>query len=373
MRMERNFGATAPYTVGVEEEFQLVDPTSLALVPAIDAVLAARHTAELPEDSIASELSASCVEVRSQVYGTVAELAAELPVLRRRLQALVEGCGARLAAAGAHPFSKATAQQITGKERYRRVDSEMGWPARMQAIYGLHVHVGVPDEEHAIRAVAALSRCVPLFVALSANSPFWEAEDTRLASVRTKVFGLMPRSALPPAFRAWEDFEGYVDALVTAGSIPDYSLCWWDVRPHPRLGTVELRAPDMQTEVHRSTSLAALAQCIVATADEDPPEDPLFTEENKWRAIRYGLEARLHDFSTGRDASARQTARDLVKRLRPVSQDLGCEVELDGILEITESETGADRQRAVFEKHGSLKAVAEHLVAETASSRELTG
>src|SRR5829696_5421781 len=203
MRMERNFGATAPYTVGVEEELQLVDPTSFALVPAIDAVLAASHTAKLPEDSIASELSASCVEVRSPVYGTVAELAAELPVLRRRLRDLVEGCGARLAAAGAHPFSKATAQQITGKERYRRVDKEMGWPARMQAIYGLHVHVAVPDEERAIRAVAALSRYVPLFVALSANSPFWEAEDTCLASIRTKVFGLMPRSALPPAFRAW--------------------------------------------------------------------------------------------------------------------------------------------------------------------------
>jgi glutamate---cysteine ligase / carboxylate-amine ligase len=366
MRMERNFGATAPYTVGVEEELQLVDPTSLALVPAIDAVLAARDAAELPEDSIASELSASCVEVRSPIYGTVAELAAELPVLRRRVRDLVEGCGARLAAAGAHPFSEATAQQITGKERYRRVDKEMGWPARMQAIYGLHVHVAVPDEEHAIRAVAALSRHVPLFVALSANSPFWNSADTRLASVRTKVFGLMPRSSLPPAFRAWEDFEGYVDALVAAGSIPDYSLCWWDVRPHPRLGTVELRAPDMQTEAHRSASLAALAQCIVATAHQHPPEDPLFTEENKWRATRYGLDARLHDFSTGRDASARQAARNLVERLRPASQDLGCEAELDSLLEIAEGETGADRQRAVFEKRGSIKDVAGRLVAETA-------
>jgi glutamate---cysteine ligase / carboxylate-amine ligase len=366
MRMERNFGATAPYTVGVEEELQLVDPASLALVPAIDAVLAARHGAELPEDAIASELSASCVELRSPVYGTVAELAAELPFLRRRLRDLVEGCGARLAAAGAHPFSKATAQQITGKERYRKVDKEMGWPARMQAIYGLHVHVAVPGEERAIRAVAALSRYVPLFVALSANSPFWEANDTRLVSVRSKVFGLMPRSDLPPPFRAWEDFERYVDAMVTAGSIPDYTLCWWDVRPHPRLGTVELRAPDVQTVAHRSASLAALAQCIVATADEHPPEDPLFTEENKWRATRYGLEAQLHDFSTGHNASARQTARDLVKRLHPVSQDLGCEAELHGILEITEGETGADRQRAVLEKRGSLKAVVEYLVAETA-------
>jgi len=363
--MEINFGASAPYTVGIEEELQLVDPASLALVPAIDAVLAARHAAELPDDSIASELSASCVELRSPVYNTVADLAADLPVLRRKARDLVEGCGARLAAAGAHPFSKATEQQITDKERYRKVDRAMGWPARMQAIYGLHVHVAVPDEERAIRAVAALSRYVPLFVALSANSPFWEAADTRLASVRTKVFGLMPRSDLPPAFRAWEDFEGYVDALVAAGIIPDYTLCWWDARPHPRLGTVELRAPDMQTEAHRSASLAALAQCIVATADEHPPEDPLFTAENKWRAVRYGLEARLHDFSTGHNATARQTALDLVKRLHPVSQDLGCEAELDGVLEISEGENGADRQRAIFEKHGSLKAVVEHLVAVT--------
>src|SRR5215204_2466168 len=220
--METNFGATAPYTVGVEEELQLVDPVSFALVPVIDAVLAARDAAGLPEDSVASELSASCVEVRSPAYATVAELAAELPAGRRRVRDLVEGCGARLAAAGSHPFSDATTQEITGKERYRRVDKEMGWPARMQAIYGLHVHVAVQDEDRAIRAVAALSRHVPLFVALSANSPFWAGADTRLASVRMKVFGLVPRTGLPPAFRAWEDFEGYVDALVAAGSIPGW-------------------------------------------------------------------------------------------------------------------------------------------------------
>src|SRR5215212_2590847 len=361
MRMERNFGVTAPYTVGVEEELQLVDPTSLALVPAIGAVLAASHTAKLPEDSIASELSASCVEVRSPVYGTVAELAAELPVLRRRLRDLVEGCGARLAAAGSHPFSDATTQEITGKERYRRVDKEMGWPARMQAIYGLHVHVAVQDEDRAIRAVAALSRHVPLFVALSANSPFWAGADTRLASVRMKVFGLVPRTGLPPAFRAWEDFEGYVDALVAAGSIPDYSLCWWDARPHPRLGTVELRTPDVQTDPSRIASLAALTQCLVATADEHQREDRLFTEENKWRATRYGLDARFHDFSNGRTTPARQAISDLVRKLRPISQDLGCEAQLDDVLEMTAGETGAEKQRAVFEERRSLEQVVEHL------------
>jgi carboxylate-amine ligase len=364
--METNFGASAPYTVGVEEELQLVDPVSLALVPAIDAVLAARDAAGLPEDSVASELSASCVEVRTPACGTVAELAAELPTLRRRVRGLVEGCGARLAAAGAHPFSEATAQRITDRERYRRVDREMGWPARMQAIYGLHVHVAVPDAERSVRAVAALSRYVPLFVALSANSPFWAGADTRLASVRTKVFGLVPRTGLPPAFRDWGEFERYVDALVAAGSIPDYTLCWWDARPHPRLGTVELRAPDAQTSTTRTASLAALVQCLAAATDEHPPEDPLFTAENKWRATRHGLDARFHDFATGRDFTAREAARNLIARLRPVSQDLGCEAELEGVSEIAGGETGAEEQRAVLKKRRSMKDVVAHLVAGTA-------
>ncbi len=361
MRMETNFGATPAYTVGVEEEFQLVDPTSHKLVPAIEAVLAAREAAGLPEDSVASELSASCVETRSPIYDTVAELTTELPALRRRVRDLVEECGARLAASGSHPFSEANAQSITAKERYRKVDKEMGWTARMQAIYGLHVHVAVPDAEHAIRAVNALSRHVPLFVALSANSPFWGGSDTRLSSVRVKIFNLVPRSGLPPRFRSWEDFEGYVEALVRAGSIPDYSLCWWDVRPHPRLGTVELRAPDMQTDPTRTASLTALAQCLVATAEEHAPEDSLYIEENKWRAARHGLDANLHDFSTGRSATVRDSARHLVEQLHPISQDLRCEAELEGLLDILHEGSGADRQRAVFEKRGSINAVAGYL------------
>jgi carboxylate-amine ligase len=285
--------------------------------------------------------------------------------MRQRVRNLVEGRGVQLASAGTHPFSEATIQPITEAERYRRVEEEMGWTARMQAIYGLHVHVAVPDAEHAIRAVNALSRQVPLFVALSANSPFWGGSNTRLASVRVKIFNLVPRSGLPPRFRSWEDFERYVGALVRAGSIPDYSLCWWDVRPHPRLGTVELRAPDAQTEASRTASLAALAQCLVATADEHLPENPLFTEENKWRATRYGLDARLHDFSTGRNAPARDVAQELVKALRPVSQDLGCEAELEGVLEIVEYGTGAERQRAIFGKRNSAKDVAGYLVTAT--------
>jgi carboxylate-amine ligase len=364
--MKIAFGASPPYTVGIEEEFQLVDPATLELTPLIDRVLAKRESAGLAAESLASELASSCLELRSPVCGTVAELARELPVLRRTVRDLVEGCGARLAAAGTHPFSDATAQPITEAERYHRVEEEMGWTARMQAIYGLHIHVAVPDEGHAIRAVNALSQQVPLFVALSANSPFWYGSDTRLSSTRVKIFNLVPRSGVPPRFRSWEDFEGYVEALVGAGSIPDYTWCWWDVRPHPGLGTVELRAPDAQTDAARTTSLAAFAQCLVATADEHHPEDPLLIEENKWRATRHGLDALLHDFSTGRSAPARNAARDLVKALRPASRDLGCEAELEGLLEIVEGDTGAQKQRAIFRERSSLEDVADYLVAKTA-------
>jgi carboxylate-amine ligase len=246
------------------------------------------------------------------------------------------------------------------------VEEEMGWTARMQAIYGLHIHVAVPDEEHAIRAVNTLSKQVPLFIALSANSPFWRGSDTRLSSTRVKVFNLVPRSGLPPRFRSWEDFEGYVEALISAGSIPDYTWCWWDVRPHPGLGTVELRAPDAQTDAARTASLAAFAQCLVATANEHRPEDPLLIEENKWRATRHGLDARLHDFSTGRSTTAREVARSLVNACRSASQDLRCQAELEGLLEIVEGGTGAERQRAVFAKRRSPEDVAGYLVAKTA-------
>ena len=363
--METNFGASAPYTVGVEEEFQILDPTSLTLDPAIDAVLAAREAAEL-SDTITSELSASCLELRSPVYETVAELAADLPVLRGKARNLAESCGARLAAAGTHPFSDSTMQEITAEKRYRDVEEEMGWTARMQAIYGLHVHVAVPDEEYAIRAVSTLARHVPLFIALSANSPFWNGFDTRLSSTRIKVFELVPRSGLPPTFHDWEDFERHVAALIESGSIPDYSLCWWDVRPHPNLGTVELRSPDVQTETTRTASLVALAQCLVAADEGHPPEDRLFTAENKWRATRHGLDATFYDFAAGRSVTAHEMARELVERLGPVSQDLGCERELEGVREILENGTGAEKQRSVFVKRGSLKAVAGYLVEATA-------
>jgi carboxylate-amine ligase len=293
-------------------------------------------------------------------------LARQLPALRREVAKAAEAAGVGLAASGLHPISDPFAQRFTSGERYERMEKELGSLARLQIIYALHVHVAVPDGEAAIRATNALLRHVPLFVALSANSPFWIGMDTGFASARVKIRDASPRSGLPPTFHSWGEFEDYTNALVAMGNIPDFSWFWWDVRPHPRLGTVELRVPDVQAELDYAVALAALTQCLVATADDHAPEDARYVSENKWRAIRRGLDARFYDFSRRVEKGAREVARDLVARLRPVSQDLGCEAELGGVLEILDRGTGTEMQRAAYEKRGALEDVVDYLLRTTA-------
>lgn len=364
--MENNFGATPPYTVGIEEEFQLVSPATGELAPAAGDVLAAKDA----PDSLAPELSRSCLELVSPVFEDVAGISRDLPALRRKLAELVRGRGLRLVAAGTHPFSNPLEQPLMPGERFAEVEREMGWVARTQAIYGLHVHVAVPDSGAAIRAVNVLAGYTPLLLALSANSPYWRGADTRLSSARIKIFEIFPRSGLPPAFRSWKEFERHVEIFVKSGSIPDYTWCWWDVRPHPKFGTVEVRALDAQTDVSRTAALAALIQCLVATSGERDPDEELesrlFTEENKWRATRYGLDARFYDFAAEEEVPARALARDLVEELRPVARGLGCEAELEGVREIAGRGTGAERQREVFEERGTLEGVVDYLAENTA-------
>src|SRR3712207_4417118 len=263
--------------------------------------------------------------MRTPVFSTVADLARELPALRRRVAKGANKAGVEIAASGLHPISDPFSQRFTPGERYERMGEELGALARLQIIYALHVHVAVADEERAIRATNALLRHVPLFVALSANSPFWNGMDTGFASARVKIRDASPRSGLPPTFHSWEEFENYTDALATMGNIPDFSWFWWDVRPHPRHRTVELRVPDAQAHPEYVSALAALTRWLVATPEDLVPERARFVSENTWRAIRRGLEAPFYDFETKEEKGARETARDLVARLRPVAQDLGCE------------------------------------------------
>jgi len=304
--MEKRFGSTTPYTVGLEEEFQLVDPSTRELTPAIEAVL---DTLSSGSELMAPELFQDSVEMRTPVFSSVAKLTKDLPALRSVVAKAANKAGVRLGASGLHPISDPFTQRFTPGKRYERMEEELGALARLQIIYALHVHVGVPDEEAAICATNALLRHVPVFVALSANSPFWNGMDTGFASARVKIRDASPRSGLPPTFRNWEEFEGYADALVAMGNIPDYSWFWWDVRPHPRHGTVELRVPDAQAEPNYVVALTALTQCLVATAEDYAPEDARYVSENKWRAIRSGLEASFYDFSSGKEKGSGRLMR----------------------------------------------------------------
>lgn len=362
--MPIQFSGSAGYTLGVEEELCIVDATSGELVPRIEEVMA-----RLPDglsESVSYELFQSVLEIKSPVCSTVGELENRLKGLRNRVGSWTAASGASLACAGTHPFSRYVDQKITDQERYRHVIETLRWVAEREVIFGQHVHVGVPGPEEAIIAHNRLAEQAPLLLALSANSPFWQGRDTGFESTRVKIFETFPRAGLPPAFASYREFEEYVDLMVEAGAMDDYTFCWWDVRPHPEMGTIELRVLDAQTSLPAASALTALTQCIVARAlEEDGPLLPYARElalENKWRAARHGLDASFYDLSRRENVPAREAARSLVQELRPVAQDLGCETELLDVLEIVDGGTGSQLQRRVYEQNEDLLDVVAYLI-----------
>lgn len=352
------------YSLGVEEELCIVDATSGELVPRIEEVMS-RLPAELSE-AVSYELFQSVLETKTPACSTVAEAGAHMRSLRSRVGSWTAACGASLACAGTHPFSRYADQKITAQERYERVIETLRWVAEREVIFGQHVHVAVPGPEEAMVAHNRLAEQAPLLLALSANSPFWQGMDTGFESTRVKIFETFPRAGLPPAFGAYEEFEDYVDLMVEAGAMDDYTFCWWDVRPHPKMGTIELRILDAQTSLTSASALTALTQCMVARSLEN--EGPLVPynrelgQENKWRAARHGLDASFFDIGRRENVPARETARSLVEELRPVSQDLGCENELLDVLEIVDGGTGSQLQRKVYEQSGDLLEVVAYLI-----------
>jgi carboxylate-amine ligase len=360
--VDHAFGRSAPFTVGIEEEFQLVSAESYALVPRFDEVAEAAV-----DERIRRELMTSVIETATGVHERVADALTEVREIRALLRDAAAERGAVIASAGTHPFSRWEHQEITDSPRYQGVVEDLRWVAEQVAIFGLHVHVAVPSPDVAMRVVTSLRTHVPELLALSANSPFWQARDTGLASARSKVFDAMPRSGLPPALRSFDDFAELVARGTSAGFFDDYTYLWWDVRPHPKLGTVELRAFDAQTRLESVGALAALGQSLAAAYAERPlePQPRALIAENKWRAARYGLDAELVDLATGRRRSARDAVRELVETAAPAADRLGCAVELAGIDELCRRGTGADEQRQVHERDGSLLAVAQWLVATT--------
>ena len=354
--MDVNYGARAPFTLGVEEELQLMNAESWELASRYEEVFG---EAEAADARIRPELMQSTVEVATKPARSVAEAIAETRELRRRLRDEAEARGYVVAAAGTHPFSRWEHQEITDRPRYAELIEALQWSAARQLIFGLHVHVGLDSAQQAVAVANALRTWLPELLAVSANSPFWHGRDTGLASARSKVFDTMPRSGLPPAFASFEEFELLVERAVRSGAFADYTYIWWDLRPHPRLGTIEIRICDAQTRLESVAAIVALTQSLVATlAARYEREGALDLQpvtliaENKWLAARHGLDAELVDLSRDEQRPAREAVRELADLAEPAARRLGCAEELALLSPLLERGDGAAEQRAAYEGAG---------------------
>jgi glutamate---cysteine ligase / carboxylate-amine ligase len=318
------------------------------------------------------ELLQSVVEVATNVAGSVGEALEDLMRLRRRVRDAAAESSALVAAAGTHPFSRYEHQDVTDRPRYRELVDDMRWVAERELIFGLHVHVGLDTPDKAIACANAARTFLPELLALSVNSPFWQGRPTGIASTRVKVFDAFPRSGLPPAFSSFEEFELVVDRAVRTNCFPDYTFIWWDLRPHPRLGTIEFRIYDAQTRTDSVALLAALTQSLVATVAADfeqrgtlPIQPITLVAENKWRAARDGLHAELVDLEHDTERPAPDALRALADRCLPAARRLGCARELELLDDVLARGSGADEQARLYEETESLLAVAEWLAQET--------
>ena len=367
--LDHAFGKGEPYTLGVEEEYMLLDGETFDLVQHIEAVLAATEGHEL-EPRVNPELMQSVLEIATPVCRTAADVDREL----RRLRSYVTGLAAeqemRVGSAGTHPFSLFERQRITARDRYRHLVDQLQYVARRELIFGLHIHVAVDDPEKAVQVVNGLLTHLSSLLALSASSPFWRGELTGLDSSRQMVFAAFPRSGPPPRFRDYADYAEVVGQLEKTGCIADYTHIWWDIRLHPRLGTIEIRICDAITRLEHVVAVVAYCQALVKLLSERfergeqiPSYHRILTTENKWLAGRYGLEAPLMDLATGRRnrIPIMQLIRRTLKEIEPHARELGSERELEGIEEILHNGNGADRQLRVFNANRDIVEVVSEI------------
>jgi carboxylate-amine ligase len=380
-----NFTPNARPTIGVEMELHLVDATTGALVSASSEILAemgAGHPGgEHPKAK--HELFQSTVEIITGVCETPAQAGDDLRATIAELRASAEQRGLTLVSAGTHPFGLAREQQVSPHQRYQDLIEDLQWPARRMLICGMHVHVGVSDGNRAIRIIGELMRHHPLFLALSSSSPYFESENSGMASVRTKVFEGLPTAGLPPSLADWTDFEAFMSTLLESGCISSIREVWWDIRPHPNFGTVELRMCDATPTVRETIALAALAQTLVEWINRQiddgtlpPPPREWTIRENRWLASRYGIDADLIVEHPENGHPERRPVRslvaDLLDELQPVARDLGNLDHLADLRVILQAGSGAQRQRRVVEAGGTLDDVVQYLAAELAAD-SITG
>ncbi|HKW08584.1 MAG TPA: carboxylate-amine ligase [Candidatus Dormibacteraeota bacterium] len=368
--MSRNGAAREGFlTIGVEEEYQIIDSTG-ALHSYIDTLLS-KASPKLG-DKVKREMMQSVVEVGTTICADVSEARDQLGEMRQTLSELLTSEGMRLACAGTHPFSRWQEQQITDYERYKMLEEELQDVVRALVIFGLHVHVAIPDQERRIEVLNEARYFLPHLLALSTSSPFWMGRNTGLKSYRSIVWSRFPRTGIPPELGSYDEYEHYVNMLVKTGSIDNGKKIWWDLRAHPSFPTLEFRVCDMTTKLEETICLAALMQAICAKLLKLRESNlgfrkyiPALIAENKWRAERYGIDGMLIDFGKQAEVPMRELALELVAFVDDVVDDLGSRSAVEYVHTILAEGTSADRQLRVFKETGDTRAVVDMLAAET--------
>jgi len=359
------------FTLGIEEEYQTVDPETRDLRSHIHAEILAKGKMQLQE-RVKAEMHQSVVEVGTSVCANIKEAKDELKKLRRVMIRLARENGLRLASAATHPFADWRVQEVTPDDRYKNIVEDMQLVARANLIFGLHVHVGVEDRETAIHMMNHARYFVPHLLALSTNSPFWLGMETGLKSYRCKVFDKFPRTNMPDFFPSWSEYENYIKLLIKTNCIDNAKKIWWDIRPHPFFNTIEFRVCDIPMRVEETIALAALIQATVAKLYKLYAANQGFRlyrksllMENKWRAARYGLEGKLIDFGKQTEVPEPELIEEYLAFVDDVVDELGSRQEVEFVREILKMGTGADRQLQVYHETHDMKAVMDYIIEET--------
>jgi len=367
--------ALPEFTVGIEEEYQIIDPETRGLTSYVQKFL--DHGREVLQDQIKPEFMQSQVEVGSAICRDMRELRLELTRLRRSVDRLARDRGLRIVAASTHPFSCWSDQLINVGERYTKMAKDMAEVARRMLVFGMHVHVGIEDKELLIDVMNQARYFLPHLLALSTSSPFWNGRNTGLKSYRTVVFESLPRTGIPPMFRSMSDYQQLVSTLQKTNCIADPGQIWWDIRPHHNFPTLEFRITDICSTVEDAMCIGALVLAITAMLVKLRQENISWRSyrfhlinENKWRAVRHGLDGQLIDCGQEKEVPMRFLALELLDFIEDVVEPLGIEREVAHVHTILKEGTSADRQLAVYRETGDLTAVVDHLIEETCAGLE---
>ena len=359
------------FTIGIEEEYQTIDPRTRDLRSHIQSELIPKGMAMM-DQRIKPEMHQSVVEVGTRVCATIKEAKADIRNLRRDMITLGRENNLLLAAGATHPFADWRHQKIYPDERYAKVVEDLQLVARANLVFGLHVHVGVSDRETTIHLMNSMRYFLPHILALSTNSPFWLGINTGFKSYRCKVFEKFPRTNIPDTFTSWAEFENFVNILVKTNTIDNAKKIWWDIRPHPFFNTLEIRICDIPMRLDETIAIAALIQATVAKLYLLHSHNQSFRQysralimENKWRASRYGLEGLMIDFGKQIEVPAKDLIHEYIQFVDEVVDELGSREEINYIYQMLQQGSGADRQLKVFEQTGDLKKVVDYMVEET--------